>query len=56
MRKPKDFGPYTGILPYASEIFGVYQPMLGWRSKRIIGRIKKGFANDKARLYSFSDK
>jgi hypothetical protein len=51
MRNVKDFGPYSGILPYASEIFGVYQPMLGWRSKRILDRIKKGFANDRARLY-----
>jgi hypothetical protein len=24
---------YQGVLPYASESFGVYQPLLGWRSK-----------------------
>lgn len=26
---------YSGVLPYASELFGVYQPMIGWHSKRI---------------------
>src|SRR5262245_50219975 len=28
------FQQYKGILPYASELFGVYQPLLGWKSKR----------------------
>ena len=35
------------LLPYASEIFGVYQPLLGWKSKRIQERFKQGFENDK---------
>ena len=51
MKKMTNFTPYTGILPYASEIFGVYQPMLGWRSKRILGRIEKGFAADISRAF-----
>ncbi len=25
---------YTSVLPYASEMFGVYQPMIGWKSKK----------------------
>ena len=29
------FDDFKGILPYASEIFGVYQPLLGWKSRRI---------------------
>src|SRR5262245_8435391 len=29
---------YRGTLPYASELFGVYQPLLGWRSRRIKDR------------------
>ena len=33
----KSFEDFKGVLPYASELFGVYQPLLGWRS-RIIGR------------------
>jgi hypothetical protein len=24
---------FTGTLPYASELFGIYQPLLGWKSK-----------------------
>ncbi len=33
---------YTSVLPYASEIFGVYQPMIGWKSKRMSDRIARG--------------
>lgn len=36
----KKLTAYTGILPYASEIFGIYQPLLGWKSKRIEKRQK----------------
>jgi hypothetical protein len=46
VRRIADFTSYRGVLPYASEIFGVYQPMLGWRSKRIQERVARGFAND----------
>jgi hypothetical protein len=28
----KSWDDYKGILPYASELFGIYQPLLGWRS------------------------
>src|SRR6266850_3860069 len=31
-------------------MFGIYQPLLGWRSKRIEERFDKGFAKDKAAL------
>jgi hypothetical protein len=37
MSTPKrivDLQQYTSVLPYASELFGVYQPMIGWKSKR----------------------
>ncbi len=29
------FNDYKGILPYASELFGIYQPLLGWKSQII---------------------
>jgi hypothetical protein len=29
------FDDYKGILPYASELFGIYQPLLGWKSQII---------------------
>jgi hypothetical protein len=51
MKRINDFSSYTQILPYASEIFGVYQPLLGWKSRRIRRRIDKGFANDTSRLF-----
>lgn len=41
---------YTSILPYASEMFGIYQPLLGWKSKRIQRRFEQGFHNDKRTL------
>jgi hypothetical protein len=49
MKKISDLLQYKEILPYDSEIFGVYQPMIGWRSKRIRDRIDKGFHNDRTK-------
>ncbi|MET0299307.1 MAG: hypothetical protein ABW036_06085, partial [Flavitalea sp.] len=49
-KKITDLMDYTSILPYASELFGIYQPLLGWKSKRIAGRFNKGFDNDKLSL------
>lgn len=40
-----DLTDYTSVLPYASEMFGVYQPMIGWKSKRILKRINKGIVD-----------
>lgn len=46
-RRITDLTDYTAILPYASEMFGVYQPLLGWKSKRIDDRLKEGYGRDK---------
>lgn len=40
---PLDITKFSQTLPYASELFGIYQPLVGWRSKRIINRINTGF-------------
>lgn len=40
-----DLTDYTSILPYSSEMFGVYQPMIGWKSKRITKRLMEGLTN-----------
>ena len=51
MRKINDFSRYKNILPYDSEIFGVYQPMIGWKSKRISNvqrRVLNSQANSKS--------
>jgi hypothetical protein len=49
MKRIADFKPYTGVLPYASEIFGIYQPLIGWTSKRQAERMNRGFAEDLAK-------
>lgn len=40
-----DLTKFKQTLPYASELFGVYQPLLGWKSKRIVRRINLGFTS-----------
>lgn len=39
VKRVADLTDYTSVLPYASEIFGVYQPLIGWKSRRKIDRI-----------------
>jgi hypothetical protein len=51
MRKLDNLDEYKNVLPYASEIFGVYQPLLGWKSKRLRERFEKGFRADLAHLH-----
>jgi replicative DNA helicase len=48
--RSEELRKFVGILPYASELFGVYQPLLGWKSKRIASRFQKGHAWNKKRL------
>ncbi len=31
---PIDLSKFTGRLPYAAELFGIYQPLIGWRSRQ----------------------
>jgi hypothetical protein len=38
-------------MPYSSELFGVYQPILGWRSKRTVSRINAGLAEQEQSLF-----
>jgi hypothetical protein len=50
MATPKritDLTAYTSVLPYSSELFGVYQPLLGWKSKRIKQRFESAFKKDR---------
>ena len=49
---------YKSILPYSSEIFGVYQPMIGWRGKRNIDRFieKKSFVRSSIKRFSEKEK
>ncbi|MBZ0170483.1 hypothetical protein MELA_01923 [Candidatus Methylomirabilis lanthanidiphila] len=45
-----DLTDYTSVLPYDSELFGIYQPLIGWKSKRIKDRFDKGFQSNKRAL------
>lgn len=47
VKRITDLKPYATVLPYDSELFGVYQPLLGWKSKRIQARYQAGFRNDR---------
>lgn len=49
-KKMTDLIDYTSVLPYASEMFGIYQPLIGWKSKRIANRFNQGFLRDKNKL------
>lgn len=42
MTRLSDLTAHKGVLPYASEIFGVYQPLLGWKSAKVERRIERG--------------
>src|SRR5262245_43608505 len=43
-----DLTKFQGALPYTSELFGIYQPLLGWKSKRT----KQVHHTEKQRLVS----
>jgi hypothetical protein len=34
MRAPADLSEFTGILPYSSELMGIYQPLIGWQGRQ----------------------
>lgn len=36
-----DVDRFKGTLPYASELFGIYQPLLGWKSKQTAERFER---------------
>jgi hypothetical protein len=42
VKRLTDLTEYRGVLPSASEIFGIYQPLLGWKSGRMQHRIEHG--------------
>src|SRR5215217_7341187 len=53
MPSPKallDLSGYTGVLPYASELTGTFQPMIGWKGGRSSDRFEAAAARDKRKL------
>src|SRR5258706_10483852 len=49
---PATFDPekFRNVLPYASELFGVYQPLLGWKSTRTVQRFRPGLIDSKFKI------
>ena len=37
-----DLTKFQGSLPYSSEMYGIYQPLLGWKSARVAARVDAG--------------
>jgi hypothetical protein len=50
MIKHEDLEKFRGQYPYGSELFGVYQTLLGWRGKRSRRWFLKGYATDRSEL------
>ena len=48
-----DFDKFQGSLPYASELFGIYQPLLGWRARRIKRRFRRVGEDARRQLISY---
>jgi hypothetical protein len=44
-----NFSTFQGRYPYASSLFGVYQPLIGWKARRMAHRFSRGagYFNDK---------
>lgn len=41
---PIDLAKFTGTLPYDSQMFGIYQPLLGWKSSLQVRRLDQGLS------------
>lgn len=50
MKKVSDLSKFNDTLPYASELFGVYQPLIGWKSKIVKKRIERSLQNAKIEI------
>jgi hypothetical protein len=51
----KDVEKYKGIPPYASELYGVYQPLLGWQSNLTKKWVQRGRILIDPRIQSILD-
>ncbi len=50
MIKYEDLEKFKGQYPYGSELFGVYQTLLGWRGARSKGWFLKSYATERSKL------
>jgi hypothetical protein len=51
VKLPSALDKFRYTLPYASEAFGVYQPILGWKSQRAIDRFRAGLEAQEESLF-----
>lgn len=53
MIKYEDLEKFKGQYPYGSELFGVYQTLLGWRGARAQGWFLKAYADERSRVSDY---
>lgn len=49
---PIDVDAFKHVLPYDSEAYGLFQPLIGWRSQRVLERFQSGLANSDERAFT----
>lgn len=49
-KRIENLSDYTSVLPFDSEVFGIYQPLIGWKSKRMTARFNQGHAVDRSKM------
>ena len=50
VKRITDLVDYQSVLPYASELFGVHQSLIGWKSKRVLDKVQSSAKLDKSAL------
>ncbi|MCM3626291.1 hypothetical protein M3194_02770 [Paenibacillus glycanilyticus] len=50
VKRINDLIEYQSVLPYASELFGVHQSLIGWKSKRVLDKLQTGTKLEKSGL------
>ncbi|GLX67870.1 peptidoglycan-binding protein [Paenibacillus glycanilyticus] len=50
VKRITDLVDYQTVLPYSSELFGVHQSLIGWKSKRVLDKLQSGAKLDKGDL------
>ncbi|WP_221469271.1 peptidoglycan-binding protein [Cohnella nanjingensis] len=50
VKRITDLIEYQSVLPYASELFGVHQSLIGWKSKRVLNKLHANLKFDQSAL------
>jgi hypothetical protein len=49
---PIDVDVFKQVLPYDTEAYGLFQPLIGWRSQRAVDRFQSALANSDERAFT----